>query len=577
MNRNKGCTLIFDYFCEERNLSAVFRQPIKIITTKCPKEVHSCLIEIERYICEGYYVAGFFSYEAINSLYPSLTKQVKDFPLLWFGVFKKPFKKQQNLPSGTFTISPWKANLSKDEYKNVFNKLQTKINKEQIQQINYTIQMKSKFIGNPYSYYKQLRKAQEANYSAYLSIGKYSILSISPELFFHIKNQKITTKPMKGTASRGLSYLEDQRNAHWLKNSKKNRKENKLSVNRMKEELSKISQPGTIKVPKKYEIEQYPTVFQMTSTVTANLKKDVTVKQLFKTLFPATSITGIPKKQAIHLIDCYEKESRKIYCGAIGYFTPRKEAIFNVPIRTVLINRETKEASYGVGGAIMADSTVEEEYHEILTKSKVLSQKPKSFRLLETIGLINGHFIILKNHINRMKQSAQYFNFPIHIKSIKTKLMKISKKYSNGKYIVRILLDKLGEISIEVSPLTMSKERPKVTLAKKAIFSKNPFLYHKTTERSIYEKHHQSGVFDVLLWNENKEITEFTRGNVVFEKDGQFITPPVTCGLLPGTFREFLLKQNKLKERIVLKEDVHNYQKIYFINSVRGWIEVELI
>lgn len=577
MNNNKY-KLIFDFLHDGNNLKAFFKNPLHIITTKDPKEVASCLERIDQAINEGYYVAGYMAYEAAAYFYPEISfKSEANLPLLWFGLFKEKLKIPHTLQDSQFTVSTWEPVISRDEYNQDFSALQGKIISGEMEQINYTIRMGAQFSGDDYAYYQQLAKAQESNYSAYLRIDHYSILSASPELFFHIKDRKITTKPMKGTVSRAYSYEEDKIKANWLKNSEKNQRENLVSVHLMKEELKEIAKPNSINVPIKFEIEQYPTVFQMTSTVTADLKDLVRTKDIFKSLFPSSSITGFPKVNTMKIINKYEKDPRFIYCGALGYFTPDHEAIFNVPIRTVYIDQHTNRAIYGVGGAIMEDSTSTEEYEEIIAKARILTKKTVHFHLLETIALKSGEYILLENHLERLKQSARYFNFKYDEEDLKKRLEKIRLDQQTNKYMVRVLLKKSGHITIEVKKLRESYKNTFVKLAKAPIQIDTPFIFHKTTNREMYEQLLTQGSFDTLLWNDRGEVTEFTKGNIVVKIDGEFLTPPISSGLLPGTFRKSLLEQGKIKERVILKEDLSRSEAIYFINSVREWLEVKLI
>lgn len=576
MPNQKNYLLQFDFSHDGINMQAIFKDPLHIITTTRPEKVFSCIEKIDQAVRDGYYVAGYFAYEAASSIYPNTNFQHNDnYPLLWFGVFKEKYDGKP-INSHSFHVSSWKPNLSQQEYHETFNYILEQINKGDTNQVNYTIQMSAKFSGDAYSYYKRLKSAQEANYSAYLSLGEYSILSPSPELFFHLKERKITTKPMKGTASRGNTYEEDRVQARWLHNSIKNREENMLSVKLMEKELSKLAKPHSIKIPKKFEIEQYPTLFQMTSTVTATLKDNIDTKKLFKTLFPASSITGAPKEKTIRIINETEKAPRNVYCGAIGYFTPHKEAIFNVPIRTVFIDHTTNKATYGVGGAIVKDSTKEEEYEEIITKAKILEKQPKEFQLLETIGLIDGEYIVLDNHLKRLKQSASYFNFIFHEEEVRKILEEILTENQRGSFIVRVLLEKNGEITTDLRRLEKTTNNQVVTFASKPIQKDNPFLYHKTTERTVYDRHTKDDVFDVILWNEQREVTEFTKGNLVIKQSDKLFTPPVSSGLLPGTFRKHLLDKQIIKEKTITKKDIQTAEDIYFINSVRKWIKVHL-
>lgn len=578
--REEHPLLYFNFQHKEKSVkSTIFTNPISIIQTNDPNKVEQCLHKVQQAIHDQFYVAGFISYEASASFYPNLHfKQTTNIPLVWFGIFTEPsdvdLTNKRNRP---FQMTTWKPKVSIDEYNEKFDRIYSHIVEGETEQVNYTIQMESNFSGEPFSFYKQLEQAQSANYTAYIDLNHFSILSASPELFFHLKDNHILMKPMKGTVERGLTYEEDHENAIWLKHSQKNQHENELIIQLMKKELQKIAKPNTTLVPKKFEIEKYPTVYQMTSTVTAEVEQSVSMVDLFKSLFPCGSITGIPKDRTIELIHKYEQHPRGIYCGAIGFITPDNEAIFNVPIRTVLLDHHLQKATYGVGGAITIDSTKEDEYNEIVTKAKVLTAEHPSFNLLETIGLQNGKYILLEHHLARIKKSASYFDYPFDEVDLRKQLSKIAEKYTKNNYRVRVLLDQHGKYFFESDKVTLPITSPKVTLATKPIQKDNPFLYHKTTNRTIYEEHKQSDFFDVLLWNEQEHITEFTTGNIVLEFNGELVTPPITCGLLPGTFRQSLLEKKVISEKVIRKSDLQQCENIWYINSVRKWIKVKLI
>jgi para-aminobenzoate synthetase/4-amino-4-deoxychorismate lyase len=317
----------------------------------------------------------------------------------------------------------------------------------------------------------------------------------------------------------------------------------------------------------------------MTSTVSAKIKKHITIIDIFKCLFPCGSITGIPKKATMDIISELETTPREIYCGAIGYITPNNEAVFNVPIRTVFIDKQKEIARYGVGGAITKDSTKENEYEEILTKTQLLTKRQPTFNLLETFRLKDGEYFVFDEHIRRLEQSSLFFDFSLHITKIKDDLMSLAQKYKNGQWKVRLISGKHGDYSIKLDEINVLTEDSKVMLSKNPIDHNNLFLYHKTTNRSIYEINQIKNVdlFDTLLWNKKGEITEFTTGNIVVQIDESLYTPPVDSGLLPGTFRESLLKNNDITERKIMVDELDSLQNIWFINSVREWILVQLI
>ncbi|API93649.1 aminodeoxychorismate synthase component I [Virgibacillus pantothenticus] len=553
-----------------------FTDPITIISTYEQSEVIPCLQAIEQYIQAGYYAAGFLAYEAAPAFDRAFEVHNSDqFPLLWFGIFSeaKPAQKWKARP---FTIDEWKLPITASAYKKNINQIKYHIENGDTYQVNYTVPMFSRFAGDTFGYYQRLTASQAANYCAYLHIGSHSILSASPELFFHLQAGLITTKPMKGTAKRGNTLEEDKAIAEWLYQSEKNRAENVMIVDLLRNDLGTIAKPGTVHVPQLFTIERYPTVFQMTSTVTAEVEPDITA--IFKALFPCGSITGAPKVNTMKIIHEVETAPRNIYCGAIGYMTPQKEAIFNVPIRTVLIDNVSGEATYGVGGGITWDSTSEEEYEEMLSKTLVLKKQMNDFELLESIRLENGKFSLLDYHLKRMAKSAAFFSYPFEVTKMELKLEQIATQWNTGTYKLRVLLANTGEITSDVQPIKTNLQTLKVKLAQQAIDKSNPFYYHKTTNREMYHTFLQDhpDADDVLLWNAELEVTEFTIGNVVVEMNGAFYTPPVHCGLLPGTFRQHAIEKGMISEKIITIKDLESCSRIWLINSVRGWVPVTL-
>ena len=482
--------------------------------------------------------------------------------------------------TGNFTLSEWKPSITMDTYDQAINYIKQCIESGDTYQTNYTIRLHSQFNGDGLAFYNRLKKAQSSHYCAYIHTGEHSILSASPELFFHLENGKITTRPMKGTIKRGASHEEDTANANWLYHSEKDRAENVMIVDLLRNDLGTIAETGTVTVDKLFEIEQYPTVHQMTSTISAQVSETTSLVDIFKALFPCGSITGAPKISTMNIIAELENEPREVYCGAIGYITPKKEAIFNVPIRTVLIDHRSGDAVYGVGGGITWDSTSEGEYHEILAKAKVLEESPVEFELLESLLLDNGQYFLLEEHLKRMGNSARYFGFDYDANRVIKTLNDFSSKNNIGMVKARLLLSKSGKLEIEGQTVTPQVATGKVILAKEPVDKNNPFLYHKTTNREVYTKFQDqmpSEAFDVLLWNQDGELTEFTNGNVVLEINRKLWTPPVSCGLLAGTYRDRLIQTGEIHEKTLTHSDLKIASKIWFINSVRKWREVHLI
>lgn len=578
-NPNQNGQLFFEFADQTgRKQPLFFENPIEIIKIMKLEEVKTAFEKIQAAIEEGYFAAGYLSYEAAPAFDQAFSVQSNHkLPLLWFGIFKNPVKKNPEFQ--TFKVGEWEPDTSKEEYHTSIKNIKEAIKNGNTYQVNYTIRLRSFFEGDEFAFYHQLSKAQSSNYSAYINTGQFKILSASPELFFHWKDGEITTRPMKGTCKRGLTFKEDEKNARWLHLSEKNRAENVMIVDLLRNDLGKIAIPGSVKVPKLFEIEKYPTVLQMTSTITAKTKSEIKLFDIFSALFPCGSITGAPKISTMKMISSLERSPREVYCGTIGYITPMKEAIFNVPIRTVVIDSDNKKMEYGVGGGITWDSEIEDEYQEALTKAALLKEAMPKFDLLESLLLENGCYVLFERHMKRLKQSASYFGFTLLEQEIREKLLTYAGGCLNSKEKVRLMVEKSGEFFISGEKLTPLNGDLLVQLAQTPISKTNRFLYHKTTFREVYESKRpmDSKPFDILLWNEEGELTEFTIGNLVVELGGNLYTPPVHCGLLGGTLREKLIENGEIIERVLVVEDLARASKIWLINSVRGWITVQLI
>lgn len=567
---------------EFHDLTICLSDPKNVITAYKMEEVIPAIQKIEKAVDEGYYAAGYLTYEAASAFHPLFTVHCYgDMPLLWFGLFDQPSQRRRGSKESSFKVSKWRPLIDKLRYEESIHRIKEAIHNGETYQVNYTMPLQASFDGDGYAFYQQLRQAQNKGYHAYLDTGRFEILSISPEVFFYWDGEEILTRPMKGTMKRGRSYTEDRKNEKWLYDSEKNRAENAMIVDLLRNDLASIAKAGSVKVASLFDIESYATVFQMTSTITAITKPQTTLEQVFRALFPSGSITGAPKISTMKKIAELEDGPREVYCGAIGYMTPKKEVIFNVPIRTVIIDRKANMANYRVGGGITWDSSVEGEYEEALHKAMILNDVfPSSFALLESMLLKDGEWFLLERHLKRLQLSAAYFDFRISIREIKRRLKDWAKCYSKGAYKVRLLVHQDGSIQIEKDVLLNFKEKVyPVRLARRPISKENRFLYHKTTNRMEIEsiRNEYTDVFDVLMWNEEGELTEFSIGNLVVELNGEKWTPPLSSGLLAGTFREELLEKGEVRERVLTKDDLKRCTQLWLINSVRGWVSVKLL
>lgn len=573
--------LRFDFKEDDQSADVLqFEDPEKIFTTNKIDEVKPILEALEAERGKGKYLAGYISYEASEAFVADFqTNKKAKMPLIWFASFKEPSIVKVPDRKLNYMVAPWQPTISYDHYQSGIETIKAAIKEKKTNQVNYTTRLTSHFTGDALSFYNQLAYNQNASYSAYLDIGRFQILSASPELFFKINKNEIATRPMKGTMKRGKTLAEDLAHKQYLTRSEKERAENLMIVDVLKDDLEKISVPGTIRTPELLSVETYPTLHQMTSTVSAKLKDNTKIIDWFDALFPCGSITGTPKLTTMNLIDQLEGSAREVYCGAIGYITPNEKAVFNVPIRTVVIDRDDESATYGVGGGITQASGAESEYEETKIKAHVLTETRQSFSLLESLLLINGSYPYLSNHLTRLKDSAQYFNYPFNDRLIKQKLREYADRFSDARYKVRLLLDEEGEVKINVDKISDLVSPVTTYIAKEPIDSSNRFLYHKTTKREIYQalSIDKPDNFATLLWNQDDQLTEFTIGNLVLKIDGQYLTPPVESGLLPGTFRAHLLAERKIKESPLSKRDLAKAEEIWLINAVRGCVRVKAV
>ncbi|MBC8077362.1 MAG: bifunctional anthranilate synthase component I family protein/class IV aminotransferase, partial [Chloroflexales bacterium] len=435
------------------------------------------------------------------------------------------------------------------------------------------------FAGDALALYRQLSTAQPADYRAYLDNGDYRILSLSPELFFGWDGDQIMTRPMKGTARRGRWLAEDEARAAALLASEKERAENLMIVDLLRNDIGRVAEIGSVRVPQLFAAERYPTVWQLTSTVSARTRPATTLEDVFAALFPCGSVTGAPKVSTMRLIAALEDTPRGVYCGAIGLIEPGGAATFNVAIRTVQLDAATGAANYGVGGGITWDSTAAGEYAEVRAKAALLGTRWPTFALLETLRLEGGRYTLLDRHLARLADSARYFDFQFDIKDARAALDVHAGEHAHEVRRVRLLLAQGGAVRVESAPLQPLPPEPlPVALTHTPVSSDDRFLFHKTTQRATYDalRANAPDAFDVLLWNERGELTEFTIGNLVLELEGRRYTPPLSSGLLAGTMRAELLETGQIAERVLLREDLARATGVWLVNSVRGWMRVQL-
>ncbi len=552
-----------------------FSSPVQEFAAWRADEVMGVLRAVETAVShQNRTAAGFIAYEAAAAFGLDVHPPMEGLPLVWFGLYDAPIAAAPSTSSRFAKDMSWSASVSAADYGKAIARIKNEIAAGNTYQVNYTFPLRADFEGDGIGLFTQLMQNQAAGYGAYvgngsLQNGRYAIASASPELFFALDGEKLYSKPMKGTAVRGRTLAEDDENAAWLTASVKNRAENVMIVDMIRNDMGQVATVGSVQTPRLFEIERYPTVLQMTSTVTA--RTDAPIADIIAAMFPCASITGAPKKRTMELIKRLEPSPRGIYTGAIGFIAPNRQVQFNVAIRTVLLDRQKKRAIYGVGGGIVWDSTADDEYEECKVKAKVLGAKRPSFALLESLlWEPDGGYVLLDYHLERLRDSARYFDYRFAFDKLRLRLEQIAAEFVEARK-VRLLLAQDGKITVTHAPITPLPDPARVVLAKTAVSRDNSWLYHKTTHRTVYDNARNPNYGETILWNEDGEVTEGTSSNIVVKIGGEFFTPPIESGLLAGTFRRHLLTTGKVQERIISKQMLYSCDAIYLINSVRRW------
>ena len=553
-----------------------FENPVFTIVAENLRDVPQAICDAQTAAEDGYWVVGMISYDAGPAFDDAIrSSRIRRVPLVSFGAFTSPNISSAPKESGGYDVGPWVPNRSHSAYLTTIRTIRQLIAAGETYQVNHTIRLRSDFSGDPRGLFGDLIRAQQPNHAAFLDLGDRAVCSSSPELFFSRNKNQFTCRPMKGTIGRHPDPVWDELASSHLSRSEKDLAENTMIVDMVRNDLSRIAEPGSVKVPFLHTVESYPTVHTLTSTVTA--ESTAKFPEILKALFPAASITGAPKVRTTEIIEALEGDGRGIYTGSIGALAPDGTMEFNIAIRTIWIDKERGRAEYGVGGGIVWDSDPNEEWREVEQKSRVLDRAKSSFFLLETMRWEPGKGIHLQHlHVDRLADSANHFGFDLDRTSVLSALLEIR---GNEPKRVRLLVSPSGSIEVQVLDLPQSVSGHwEVPIDAVPVQSENEFLFHKTTNRDVYEQARARfpDSPDVLLWNERGEITETTTGNLVVEIGSELYTPPVTCGLLPGTFRRNLLEQRKITEKVIHRSDMNEISSMWMINSLRGWVPLRI-
>lgn len=553
-----------------------FTQPIKELKTRDLAEVTDLLAQVESYQEQGYYVVGYISYEAAPAFEEKLA--VHKAPLL--GEYLLYFTVHDRVETSPIPLtyeevdlpSKWREQTSAEDYEKAISQIHHHLRQGDTYQVNYTVQLKQDLSANPFSIYNRMVVEQEAGYNAYVEHDEMAVISMSPELFFEQNDRELTTRPMKGTTQRGVTDQEDLAQASWLEQDPKNRSENMMIVDLLRNDMNRISEVGSEHVERLCQVEQYSTVWQMTSTINSQLRADVDLVAIFRSLFPCGSITGAPKIATMEIIKNLEPQPRGVYCGTIGILLPNGRRIFNVAIRTIQLYKG--QAIYGVGGGITWDSTWESEYREVHQKAAVLYRKQARFQLLTTGKISQKSLLFEEQHLERLTKASRYFAYPFDPEDLRQKIeIECQACASHQDYRLRISLSKSGEIELSrqiLTPLSPSFCQAKLCLQETDL--NQAFTYFKTTNRP----HLSLGEQEIIYHNEAGELLESSIGNLVLKIAGKLYTPPTSLGILPGIYRQHLLGKGQVEEKILTLADLNQAEAVFGCNAVRGLYELEL-
>lgn len=575
----------------------LFQNPVEEIVAHSPESLFGAFNRMEAERNRGRYLVGYLAYEAGYSLVDKFDIPPATGPLLHFysfDVVERPSAEElekiyfSNFDSNqeSLQIDDLELSESQAEYLSNINEVKKYLSNGDSYQVNYTFRMSFQLKGQPLALYRSLRQRQPVSYSAFLNFSDYSILSLSPELFIQKQGKRIVSKPIKGTMSRGKDAEEDQLIIKAMEEDSKIRSENVMIVDLIRNDLARIAEPGSVKTGKLFEVQTIPTLHQMVSTIEAEVAPDISFQTVMHGLFPCGSITGVPKIRTMEIINALESSPRSIYTGSVGYITPNNDFCFNVAIRTIALEKSTNAATLGIGGGIIHESDPLAEWNECLLKARFLSALDRDFFLIETMRLPSGENLPLRfsYHVERLQNAAKVFGFRFSEQALREQIAKVRNEGDeNEDRKLRVRLFDDGKIQIIVESIEVCTGTVKaVTLSKHRVRKNAYFSRFKTSKRALYnsayEQGAQDGFFDVLFLNETGHLAEGSRHNIFLECAGQWLTPPVGDGALPGVMRRELLENHNppILVRSLTVADLKQAEHIYLSNSVNGLVEVSL-
>jgi para-aminobenzoate synthetase / 4-amino-4-deoxychorismate lyase len=542
-----------------------FSEPARILIALDVADVEGCLRSASAAAESGSWVVGFISYEASSGFDPRMaTPRRSDLPLAWFGIYESPGQRETRYQ--TCEVGPWEPTMSAADHAAAVSAIRERIERGDTYQANLTFAMDADLVGRPVDLFRRMVRSQRDSYSTFVDLGTRQVLSISPELFLGGSGRRVTTRPMKGTAPRGRSAREDSDRMQELMASEKERAGNVMIVDLLRNDLGRVSEPGSVSVDHLFSAERHPTVWQLTSTVEATLRDDVDLFELLSATFPSGSVTGAPKLSTMAIIAQLETVPRGVYTGAIGYIAPGgNDFEFSVAIRTGVV--EDGRIRYHVGGGITYDSMAGAEYEECLWKALAVTGESAVPALLETMLYTPGQGIdLLQGHLERLASSAAYWGIPLDLSSVGEALSAVG---GHQEQRVRLILMPGGEIEVELHEPDATSEPVELRVAPHRIDPSDPLWFHKTLDRARYPE--PDGDHEVVLVNLDGEVTETNISNLMARFGDIWVTPPVDSGCLSGVYRQKMIDAGDVTERILTFDDLKAADEIAVTNAVRGW------
>ena len=563
----------------------LYEGPTEELAAWSIEEVEPALDRLRTAVAAGRHAAGFVAYDAAYSLEPKLWALARHGPgpLLWIGLFDgfrtlaaDQLETMLGDPAGAWTGRP-APRITRDDYLAAAASVREHLFAGDFYQANLTFGCDVPVIGPPMAAYARLRQRSQAGWAGIVRHPGGWLLSLSPEQFFTIRGRTIEAKPMKGTAPRRSDARADSAEVSKLAADPKQRAENMMIVDLLRNDLARVAEAGSVEVPELFTVETFPTVHQMVSRVTAKVRENVDPVSVLETLFPCGSITGAPKLAAIQALRGLEPEARGAYTGSMGWIEPGGDASFNVLIRTLELAEATTVARLGLGSGLVVDSRLGDEWAECLLKGKFVTPDEPDFDLIETMRFDPHSGVIdLDRHLDRLTGAAQDLQFRFDRHAARNELQAATFRRKEPA-MVRLLLSPKGSMAIELKPVPAAQRGPvNVAIRPLPVDPADFRLRYKTTDRGFLDSaRREGGAFETVFIDPQGHLTEGSFTNIFIEREGRLLTPPLERGLMPGLLRQQLLDEGKAEEADLTVDDLK--QGFLIGNMVRGLIKARLI